>query len=178
MSDITEPSKVRAHSAAPDETPLTLVLVSHLSSLPPPRRSLSGSPRPSPSPSTHLPPYATSLQTSGNYDYAVGSIKETIGNAVGAESLAQAGSEQAAKGDAEYKLAQTQEYAEGTADRVGGKIDRVIGAATGDHTKEAAGLAQETKGKAQQGASSFLLPLPLTSELELTPSSLPAAANS
>ncbi|GAA5944569.1 hypothetical protein JCM3775_003296 [Rhodotorula graminis] len=93
-------------------------------------------------------------KTTGNYDYAVGSIKETIGNVVGAESLAQAGSEQAAKGDAEYKLAQTQEYAEGTADRVGGKIDRIIGAATGDSSREAGGLAQETKGKAQQAANS------------------------
>ena len=69
----------------------------------------------------------------------------------GITSLAQSGSEQRASGEAEYKLAQTQEYVEGTADRIGGKVDRVLGAVTGDKAKEASGLAQETKGKAQQG---------------------------
>ncbi|GAA5864822.1 hypothetical protein JCM3774_004241 [Rhodotorula dairenensis] len=85
---------------------------------------------------------------------ARGGIKETVGNVTGITSLSQSGSEQRASGEAEYKLAQTQEYVEGTADRIGGKVDRVVGAVTGDKAKEASGLAQETKGKAQQAANS------------------------
>lgn len=90
-------------------------------------------------------------QSNANWNSTVGGIKETVGNVTGITSLAQSGSEQRASGEAEYKLAQTQEYVEGTADRIGGKVDRVLGAVTGDKAKEASGLAQETKGKAQQG---------------------------
>lgn len=50
-------------------------------------------------------------------------------------------------------MAQAQEYATGTADRLEGKMDRVLGAVTGDKEQEAKGFAQEEKGKAQQGES-------------------------
>ncbi|POY70924.1 hypothetical protein BMF94_6102 [Rhodotorula taiwanensis] len=93
-------------------------------------------------------------KSNANWNSTVGGIKETVGNVTGITSLVQAGEEQRTSGEAEYKLAQTQEYAEATADRIGGKFDRVIGAVTGDKEREASGLAQETKGKAQQAANS------------------------
>lgn len=52
----------------------------------------------------------------------MGGIKETIGNIIGSTDTAVSGKEQKASGDAEYKAAQAQGYAEGTKDRVGGKV--------------------------------------------------------
>ncbi|GAA5862684.1 hypothetical protein JCM1840_002640 [Sporobolomyces johnsonii] len=86
----------------------------------------------------------------GNINSMVGAAKATVGDATGFTSLSQAGNEQKASGDAEYKAAQVNGYAAGTADRLGGKIDRVVGAVTGDSAKEAQGVKTEQSGKAQQ----------------------------
>ncbi|GAA5893946.1 hypothetical protein JCM6882_003135 [Rhodosporidiobolus microsporus] len=109
--------------------------------------------------SAHLPsaappdlpsPRSHHSQTMGNLNSAVGTAKAAVGDATGLSSLSQAGNEQRAAGNAEYKAAQVEGYAEGTADRLGGKFDRVVGAVTGDKEREASGVAQEEKGKAQQ----------------------------
>ncbi|GAA5976388.1 hypothetical protein JCM11641_005998 [Rhodosporidiobolus odoratus] len=93
------------------------------------------------------------MQVMGNVNSLAGTAKATVGDAIGIASLSQSGNEQRAAGNAEYKAAQVQGYAEGTADRLGGKIDRVVGAVTGDKEKEASGAAQEEKGKAQQAVN-------------------------
>ena len=70
-----------------------------------------------------------------------GNIVENIGNATGATSWQQSGKEEHAKGEAEYKAAQAQGYAEGTMDRLGGKKDSIVGAVTGDKSQQAEGLS-------------------------------------
>ncbi|GAA5874404.1 hypothetical protein JCM8547_005389 [Rhodosporidiobolus lusitaniae] len=99
---------------------------------------------------TNLPDQREPSKVLGNVNSVVGSAKAAVGDATGIASLSQSGNEQRAMGQAEYKAAQVQGYAEGTADRLGGKFDRVVGAVTGDKEQEAKGLAQEQKGKAQQ----------------------------
>ena len=51
---------------------------------------------------------------------------------VGSNEWQKSGKEEHAAGEAEYKAAQAQGYAEGTADRLGGKKDSIVGAVTGD----------------------------------------------
>ena len=56
----------------------------------------------------------------------VGGIRETVGAVTGLTGQEIAGKQQKASGDAEYKAAQAQGYAEGTADRVGGKVSALF----------------------------------------------------
>ena len=57
----------------------------------------------------------------------------------GAESWQTSGSQEHAKGEAEYKAAQAQGYVEGVTDRATGYKDSVVGAVTGDKAQQAAG---------------------------------------
>jgi uncharacterized protein YjbJ (UPF0337 family) len=58
----------------------------------------------------------------------------------GSTSWQQAGKEEHAKGEAEYKAAQAQGYAEGTVDRLAGKKDTIVGAVSGDKKQQAEGM--------------------------------------
>ncbi|KAE8211470.1 hypothetical protein CF327_g4779 [Tilletia walkeri] len=89
-------------------------------------------------------------KVSGQYNSAVGSAKETVGNLTGATSWTQAGQEQHAKGEAEIKAAQAKQYADGLSNQVSGKVDNVVGSLTGDDSKKASGKIQEQAGKAQK----------------------------
>ncbi|KAH8922337.1 hypothetical protein BT69DRAFT_1243255 [Atractiella rhizophila] len=89
-------------------------------------------------------------KVNANYNSTVGSIKETVGNLTGLGGLESSGASQRRDGDAEYKAAQAQGYAEGTKDRVGGKVDNVVGAVTGDKSQEMSGQARHDKGETQQ----------------------------
>ncbi|KXN83082.1 hypothetical protein AN958_01833 [Leucoagaricus sp. SymC.cos] len=73
-----------------------------------------------------------------------------LGNLTGSTNLQQSGKEQHAKGEAEYKQAQTQGYAQGTKDRVGGLKDSMVGAVKGDESKQAEGNLRRDKGETQQ----------------------------
>ncbi|KAJ2934131.1 hypothetical protein H1R20_g2947, partial [Candolleomyces eurysporus] len=89
-------------------------------------------------------------KTSGQFHSTKGNVVEAIGNLTGATSWQQSGKEEHAQGEAEYKAAQVQGYAEGTVDRVTGKKDAVVGAVTGDKSQQAEGNARHDKGEAQQ----------------------------
>jgi len=93
-------------------------------------------------------------KTDAQYHSIKGTVVEAIGNLTGAESWQQSGKEEHAQGEAEYKAAQAQGYAEGTIDRIGGKTNAVVGAITGDKTQEASGNMRRDKGEAQQSFNS------------------------
>ncbi|KAJ3931946.1 MAG: hypothetical protein NXY57DRAFT_895184, partial [Lentinula lateritia] len=92
-------------------------------------------------------------QANGQYNSTMGTAKEVFGNTIGGDSWTQAGKEQHAQGEAEYKAAQAKEYANGTIDRAGGKIDTVVGALTGDEQKQFSGNIRHDKGQLQQKAN-------------------------
>lgn len=54
-------------------------------------------------------------------------------------SWKQSGSEEHAAGEAEYKAAQVEGYAEGTKDKMMGMKDSVVGAVTGDKAQQTSG---------------------------------------
>ncbi|CAD6886972.1 unnamed protein product [Tilletia controversa] len=89
-------------------------------------------------------------KVSGQYNSAVGSAKEAVGNVTGASSWTQAGQEQHAKGEAEIKAATAKQYADGVSNQVSGKVDNLVGTVTGDDSKKASGKAQEQAGKLQK----------------------------
>ena len=92
-------------------------------------------------------------KASGQYHSVKGTIVETIGDYTGATSWTQSGKEEHAKGEAEYKAAQAENYVEGATDRAGGYMDSVVGAVTGDKSQQAQGNARHDVGKAQQKAN-------------------------
>jgi uncharacterized protein YjbJ (UPF0337 family) len=80
-----------------------------------------------------------SSKSTGQYHSVKGTVVETIGNATGLESWQKSGQEEHTAGEAEIKAAQTQNYVEGTGDRIQGKFDSVAGAVTGDKQQQASG---------------------------------------
>ena len=76
---------------------------------------------------------------SGNFKKAVGAVEETAGKTTGLESLETSGKQRQAEGDAEFKQAQAQGYAEGTKDRVVGTFEDMKGSLTGDSSQEVSG---------------------------------------
>ncbi|KAI0070436.1 hypothetical protein K474DRAFT_1713337 [Panus rudis PR-1116 ss-1] len=92
-------------------------------------------------------------KTTGQYHSTKGNAVEAVGNLTGSTSWQQSGKEEHARGEAEYKAAQVQGYAEGTMDRISGKTDSVVGALTGDRTQEAAGNVRQDKGEVKQNVN-------------------------
>ncbi|KAG0152316.1 hypothetical protein CROQUDRAFT_649687 [Cronartium quercuum f. sp. fusiforme G11] len=84
----------------------------------------------------------------------MGNAKEKLGSMLGYEGLEHSGAQQKCKGDAEYKAAQVEGYAEGTKDRVEGKINNVIGSVTDDKSKQFEGQARHEKGLLKQDINS------------------------
>ncbi|KAG6896198.1 hypothetical protein C0992_009739, partial [Termitomyces sp. T32_za158] len=78
-------------------------------------------------------------KTTGQFHSVKGTAVETVGNLTGSASWQQAGKEEHAKGEAEYKAAQAKGYAEGTMDRVGGYKDSIVGAVSGDKSQQTSG---------------------------------------
>lgn len=61
---------------------------------------------------------------------------------MGSQSWSQAGKEEHARGEGEYKASQAKGYAEGVTDKVGGYKDSVVGAVSGDESKQATGKSK------------------------------------
>jgi len=74
-----------------------------------------------------------------------GTATETVGDVTGAKSWSESGRQEHASGEAEYKAAQAEGYAEGLSDNVRGKKDTIVGAVTGDREQEASGLYPSTQ---------------------------------
>jgi len=89
-------------------------------------------------------------KVSGQFHSVKGSVVEAVGDTTGSQAWSQAGKEEHARGEGEYKVAQGKGYAEGVTDRVGGYKDSVVGAVTGDKSQQVAGNARNEKGQAQQ----------------------------
>ncbi|RKP35332.1 hypothetical protein BJ085DRAFT_3779, partial [Dimargaris cristalligena] len=88
-------------------------------------------------------------QLSGNVKCATGTVKETVGHAVGNPKLAQAGSRQRAEGNVEYEAAKAQAVAEGMVDKTKGVANEYAGKLTGDNVRELSGKADRAQGEAK-----------------------------
>ena len=78
-------------------------------------------------------------KTTGQLHSLKGTAVEGIGNATGWTDWQTSGRDEHARGEAEYRAAQAQGYAEGARDRLGGRKDAVVGVLAGDREREAAG---------------------------------------
>ncbi|KAI9293982.1 DNA binding protein [Neoconidiobolus thromboides FSU 785] len=90
-------------------------------------------------------------------DTTIGTIKENVGWALGNEQMQAEGKAQHAKGDAEYKAAQAQGYAEGSKDSMKGSVKDTVGSAIGNEQMQAEGKADKLKGDAQKKNCGFNL---------------------
>ncbi|KAL1746655.1 hypothetical protein HDZ31DRAFT_81040 [Schizophyllum fasciatum] len=95
-------------------------------------------------------------KTSGQFHEKKGSMKETIGNALGLGGTADRGRMEHAEGKGEYNAARAQGWVEGTGDRVTGKKDSVVGAVTGDRSQQHSGEMRENKGDWKQSINRHL----------------------
>ena len=78
-------------------------------------------------------------KTTGQLHSLKGTAVEGVGNATGWTDWQTSGRDEHARGEAEYRAAQAQGYAEGARDRLGGRKDAVVGALSGDREQEAEG---------------------------------------
>ncbi|KAI9464369.1 hypothetical protein HD554DRAFT_2121898 [Boletus coccyginus] len=89
-------------------------------------------------------------KVTGQFHSIKGTVVESAGDMTGSQAWSQAGKEEHARGEGEYKAAQAKGYVEGATDTVGGYKDSVVGAVTGDKSQQAAGNARNEKGQTQQ----------------------------
>ncbi|ORY01617.1 putative cruciform DNA binding protein [Basidiobolus meristosporus CBS 931.73] len=83
-----------------------------------------------------------------NVKSASGAIKENVGSAFGNEQMQAEGKATRAEGNAEYKKAQAEGYAQGAA------CKDTVGSAVGNEQMEAEGKAGRAKGDARMSANS------------------------
>ncbi|KAJ9053832.1 glutamate decarboxylase gad1 [Entomophthora muscae] len=91
---------------------------------------------------------------SSSFESAKGAIKENAGWAIGNETMQAEGAATRAKADAEYKAAQAQGYAEGTADSFKGSIKDTVGSVIGDSQMQGEGKTSKAKGDAKKSINS------------------------
>lgn len=85
---------------------------------------------------------------------AVGNVKDTLGGAVGNESLQAKGKAQNATGETQEHKSNMKNYAEGTYDQAAGAIKGAANSLTGNKSAEAQNKAQQKKGEAQKNVLS------------------------
>ncbi|KAG2206784.1 hypothetical protein INT46_008652 [Mucor plumbeus] len=84
-------------------------------------------------------------KTDSKKDRATGNIKDTVGGAVGNESLQSEGKAQNTSGQAQGALATAQGYVAGAADQVSGAAKGAVNSLTGNNSGEAGNKFQEKK---------------------------------
>ncbi|KAI8374613.1 uncharacterized protein BYT42DRAFT_577015 [Radiomyces spectabilis] len=88
------------------------------------------------------------------YDQTVGDVKETVGNAVGNESLQAKGTAQHGSGQAEETAANISGYVQGLKNQVEGTAKGVYNAMMGNSGDEAGAKVEKKAGEAQKGVNS------------------------
>lgn len=92
-------------------------------------------------------------RTEGSWNQTIGSAKEFVGNAVGAEGLKQEGIQQNRDGKAQEAQGQLSDLGQGIADRAKGTIGGAMAGVLGDTNSQKAFQDQHDKGKSlQRGA--------------------------
>ncbi|KAK0222240.1 hypothetical protein IW262DRAFT_1460545 [Armillaria fumosa] len=91
-----------------------------------------------------------SSKANGQYQSTKGTVKETIGDAIGSDSMSRNGKKEHAEGEAETTAAKAEGYVKATVDSAMGYGQAVMGKMTGNTSDEMAGNAKNEKAKAQQ----------------------------
>ena len=89
-------------------------------------------------------------KVSGNVEEMKGSVKQSVGSAVGNKSLEAEGMKDRASGESEVKAAKAQGYAKGMMDNVSGAVKNAVGKVTGNESMRAEGEAERLKGKSEK----------------------------
>ncbi|ORX78768.1 putative cruciform DNA binding protein [Basidiobolus meristosporus CBS 931.73] len=89
-----------------------------------------------------------------NVKAASGAVKENVGSAIGNEQMQAEGKARRAEGNAEYKKAQAEGYAQGASEKLKGNVKNTVGCAIGNEQMEAEGKAGRVKGEARMEANS------------------------
>jgi uncharacterized protein YjbJ (UPF0337 family) len=89
-------------------------------------------------------------KSEGKKDQFVGNIKETVGSAVGNESLQSEGTAQHGSGEVQETAATVSGYVQGAVDQTVGAVKGAYNALTGNTADEASAKVQKKKGEAQQ----------------------------
>ncbi|CAO3567756.1 unnamed protein product [Mortierella alpina] len=87
---------------------------------------------------------------SNTYNSTMGGAKETVGNALGNESLAGSGAQQQAQAQAKQKAQDAQTHAEGMGNNIKGAAQKAVGGVTNDHSMEAKGHGNSALGDVQR----------------------------
>ncbi|KAF9567898.1 hypothetical protein EC968_003134 [Mortierella alpina] len=83
---------------------------------------------------------------SNTYNSTMGGAKQTVGNALGNESLAGSGAQQKGEAEARRTAQNAQTHAEGMGDSMKGAAQKAVGGATNDHSMEAKGHGNSALG--------------------------------
>ncbi|CEG67047.1 hypothetical protein CU097_006545 [Rhizopus azygosporus] len=83
-------------------------------------------------------------------DQFVGNVKETVGNAVGNESLESKGQAQNTSGKVQETAANITGYVQGMVNQASGAVMGAVNSLTGNTTDEASNKVTEKKGEAQK----------------------------
>jgi len=87
---------------------------------------------------------------SNTYNSTVGGAKETVGHAVGNQSLAGSGATQKAEAQAKQRTEDAQTHAKGVGHNVEGAAQKAVGNVTNDHSLEARGHGNSALGDVER----------------------------
>ena len=89
----------------------------------------------------------------GKVDEVVGSVKKTVGRAVGDRSLEAEGTVREAGGQVRQEEAKAVGRTRGVGQQIAGKLKTAVGQVTGDESLEAEGRVEDAEGKLRRKAN-------------------------
>ncbi|KAI0146172.1 hypothetical protein GGR57DRAFT_479675 [Xylariaceae sp. FL1272] len=89
-------------------------------------------------------------RTTGSINQGAGAFKESLGHAVGSDSLVASGRQQNEEGQAQEKVGQADDFSKGLMDRVGGTVGAAVSGVTGNTKAQQDYQDQHDAGKTQQ----------------------------